>query len=186
MKIGLVGGSFNPPHEGHIHISKTAKQKLNLDAVWWLVTPQNPLKKIKTGNNYEKRIKESQKLTKNYPYIIISDIEQQIASTNTYQTVKYLKKLYPYTKFTWIGGTDLLKDFHKWNNYQFLLKEIDFVFIKRPPNQNIIKATKLSLYRKKIFNIKYLLNQKTINQSSTNIRSLNSKNTKTFAKKSYK
>ena len=64
MKIGLVGGSFNPPHEGHIHISKIAKQKLDLDVVWWLVTTQNPLKKIKTSDNYEKRIKECQKLTK--------------------------------------------------------------------------------------------------------------------------
>ena len=87
-KIGLLGGSFDPPHKGHIYISIEAKKMLQLDEIWWLVTPQNPLKVSKPAT-YSQRIRNCKKILKNKPKII-KEVEDKINSKFTYQTLSYL------------------------------------------------------------------------------------------------
>ena len=91
-KVGLLGGSFDPPHKGHIFISMEAKKILALDEIWWIVTPQNPLK-IKRPATYEERIKNCSFVTRNYP-ILIKQYEHKINATYSYETIKYLRNKY--------------------------------------------------------------------------------------------
>ena len=90
--IGLLGGSFDPPHKGHIYISVEAKKILKLDDIWWLVTPKNPLK-ISKPATYAERIYNCKNLTKNYP-IQIKEIEKKIKSNYSFQTINFIQKHY--------------------------------------------------------------------------------------------
>ena len=150
-KIGLLGGSFDPPHKGHIYISIEAKKMLQLDEVWWLVTPQNPLKVSKPAT-YSQRIKNCKKILKNKP-IIIKEIEDKINSKFTYQTLSYLINHYQNIKFFWLMGADNLINFHKWQKWQQIFHEISIVVFKRHGYNN--KALN-SIARKKFSN--YLIN----------------------------
>jgi len=87
-QIGLLGGSFDPPHRGHIYISLEAKKILSLDEIWWLITPQNPLK-ISKPASYEERLKNCNIISKNYP-IIIKELEKKIDSKYSQFTIQYL------------------------------------------------------------------------------------------------
>ena len=91
-QIGLLGGSFDPPHKGHLYISTEAKKILNLDEVWWLITPQNPLK-ISNPATYAERVKNCKMITRGTP-IKIKEIEKNIESKYTYQTIVYVQKHY--------------------------------------------------------------------------------------------
>ncbi len=128
-KIGLLGGSFDPPHKGHIFLSLEAKKLLQLDEIWWLVTPQNPLK-INKPATYNERLKNCKKITKNSP-IIIKEIEKKINSKYTYQTLNYILKHYSNIKFFWIMGADNLINFHKWQKWKRIFDEISIVVFKR-------------------------------------------------------
>ena len=103
-RVGLLGGSFNPPHEGHVHISLAAMKGLHLDAIWWLVSPQNPIKSD-TPLPLDERMKLCENLV-DHPKILITDIEKEIGTTITYYTIKTLKKYYADTQFVWISGMD--------------------------------------------------------------------------------
>ena len=96
-KIGLLGGSFDPPHRGHLFISNEAKKILHLDEIWWLVTPQNPLK-ISKPATYEERLQNCKQITKNFP-IKILEVEKKIKSQYSYQTIKFLIQYYKNIKF---------------------------------------------------------------------------------------
>ena len=128
-KVGLLGGSFDPPHRGHLYISLEAKKILSLDEVWWLVTPQNPLKIIKPAT-YKERIKNCKKLTISNP-IIIKEIEKDIKSSNTFQTINYLQNHYKNIIFFWLMGADNLINFHKWQNWKSIFNNIPVVVFKR-------------------------------------------------------
>lgn len=128
MKIGLLGGSFNPAHQGHIHISNLAVQKLGLNQVWWIPTAQNPLKE-KTITPFAARFASCLEITKNHPKIRIKNFEKD--SFFTYDLVRRIKKLYPQAQFYWIAGADILPQFHRWKNYKKLLKIIKFVIFSR-------------------------------------------------------
>ena len=112
MRIGLLGGSFNPPHEGHMHISLAALKALQLDAVWWLVSPQNPIKADKPLP-LEERMSLCQSLV-DHPKILISDIEKDLGTNITYHSVKKLKAAFPKTNFVWISGMDNARSLHQW------------------------------------------------------------------------
>ena len=127
--IGLLGGSFDPPHRGHLYISLEAKKILSLDEVWWLVTPQNPLKISKPATYYE-RINNCYKITKEQP-ITIKEIEKKINSKYTHQTLKYLQNHYPNIKFYWLMGSDNLINFHKWQKWRQIFQEVSIVVFKR-------------------------------------------------------
>lgn len=132
--IGLLGGSFDPPHKGHLYISLEAKKLLNLDEIWWLVMPQNPLKILKPAT-YSQRIKNCCDITKGYP-IKISDIEKKINSDYTYQTLNFIQNHYKNIKFFWLMGADNLINFHEWQNWRKIFKNISIVIFKRHSYNN--------------------------------------------------
>ena len=144
--IGLLGGSFDPPHKGHLYISLEAKKLLKLDEIWWLVTPQNPLK-IHQPASYLERVKNCKIMTKNKP-IKIKEIEKKINSQFSYQTIKYLNNHYKYIKFFWLMGADNLINFHQWQNAHRIFNEIPIVVFRRYGyNQQALKSYISNLYK---------------------------------------
>lgn len=139
--VGLLGGSFNPAHEGHRHISLYALKMLGLDAVWWMVSPQNPLKSKKDMAGFDSRLK-SARVASHHPKIIVTDIEAQLGTRYTVDTLKALKKHFPRTKFVWLMGMDNLHQIHKWKNWQEIFKLLPVCVLDRPPRENIVRATK--------------------------------------------
>ena len=128
-KIGLLGGSFDPPHKGHLFISLEAKKILKLDEVWWVVTPQNPLK-ISKPATYQERINNCRNITRNYP-IFIKEIEKKIMSDYSYKTINYILNHYKNIKFFWLMGADNLISFHKWQKWQKIFNNMSIVIFKR-------------------------------------------------------
>ena len=144
--IGLLGGSFDPPHKGHLYISLEAKKILKLDEIWWLVTPQNPLK-INQPASYSERVKNCKILTKNKP-IKIKEIEKKINSQFSYQTIKYLNNHYKNINFFWLMGADNLINFHQWQNAHRIFNEIPIVVFRRYGyNQQALKSYISNLYK---------------------------------------
>ena len=144
--IGLLGGSFDPPHKGHLYISLEAKKILKLDEIWWLVTPQNPLK-INQPASYSERVENCKIMTKNKP-IKIKEIEKKINSQFSYQTIKYLNKHYKNINFFWLMGADNLINFHKWQNAHRIFNEIPIVVFRRYGyNQQALKSYISNLYK---------------------------------------
>lgn len=130
MRVGLYGGSFNPVHDGHIHVADTAMKRLNLDRVIWLVSPQNPLKK-QGAAPLPQRIAAVAAMASG-PGMIVSDIETRMGSQYTIDTVRLLKARYPGVKFVWIMGADSLKDFHRWRGWTQLMHEVPVAIVSRP------------------------------------------------------
>ena len=136
LTIGLLGGSFDPPHEGHVHITKLALKIFNLSKIWWLVCPENPIKSI-TPSDINSRFLAS-KIIMKHPSVVITDLERKFKTKYTFQTLIKLKKLYPSTKFVWLMGADNLINFHHWKNWDWIMKNIPFGVLARPEEQ--IKA----------------------------------------------
>ena len=128
-KIGLLGGSFDPPHKGHLFISLEAKKILKLDEVWWLVTPKNPLK-ISEPASYVERVNNCKNITRNFP-IKIQEIEKKIHSDYSYKTINYILKHYKSIKFFWLMGADNLINFHKWEKWQKIFNNMSIVIFRR-------------------------------------------------------
>jgi len=138
-KVGLLGGSFNPAHIGHLTISKYALTELGLDYVIWLVTPQNPLKPP-YEQGMEERADYASKVA-NHPNIIISTIEQDIKSPCTYYTLTYLHKNFPETEFTWLMGVDCLATFHLWENFDEFIDLVNIAIFDRKGCSDYITST---------------------------------------------
>ena len=115
MRIGLFGGSFDPAHEGHRHVAETALKRLDLDRVWWLVAPQNPLKA--KSSPFEARLKSAQQQALG-PAMVVTDLEQRLSAGYTFQTLRALKRRCPGVNFVWIMGSDNLASFHHWQRWQ--------------------------------------------------------------------
>ena len=113
-KIGVLGGTFDPPHVGHLHISKIALKKLKLDGLIWAITKQNPLKQ-KPYLSKRARIKLSKEITKSQKKIFVTYLDDKIKSKNTFDLLSYLKKKNKKTKLFFLIGADNLIKFHKWN-----------------------------------------------------------------------
>ena len=128
-KIGLLGGSFDPPHKGHLFISLEARKIFQLDEIWWIVTPQNPLKISKPATYYE-RVKNCRKITRNLP-INIKEIEKKINSNYSYKTINYILNHYKNIKFFWLMGADNLINFHMWQNWQKIFNNMSIVIFRR-------------------------------------------------------
>jgi nicotinate-nucleotide adenylyltransferase len=166
MRIGLLGGSFNPPHEGHMHIALAALRKHNLDYIWWMVSPQNPLKDKATGFN--KRYFMT-KYFVNHPKMIVTDIETKLGIDYSFQTVQQLQKRFPRTDFVWIAGMDNAQIFHKWDRWKDLISRIPFIFFNRPPNAMALNNNAVRMMQRQK-NIQWSLQGKTRNISSTQLR----------------
>ena len=130
QRIGLFGGSFNPAHQGHRQVALYALKRLQLDWIWWLVSPQNPLKNRNETADYAKRLAETKKLAK-HPRFIVSNIEQQIATTYTAQTVKALRK-FSKAKYIWIMGADSFASFHRWHDWVGMVECVNLAVLARP------------------------------------------------------
>lgn len=120
--VGLLGGSFNPPHDGHIHIAKTAYQNLSIDEVWLLVTPQSPHKQACEYISLEHRVKMCELASGDFPWIIVKDLEKDLPTNRTADTLGHLKQNYKNIRFVWIMGDDAFVNFHKWDRVKY---EID-------------------------------------------------------------
>ena len=131
-RIGLLGGSFNPAHAGHLHISKQALKRLRLDEVWWLVSPQNPLKSKSELADYDARL-ESAEVIANDSRIRVLDIEAQLDLRYTVETITLLKKLYPQTTFVWLMGADNLAGFHRWRRWREIAQMVPIAVLDRAP-----------------------------------------------------
>ena len=132
MRIGLLGGSFNPPHVAHRAISLFAIKRLKLDRVWWLVTPGNPLKDQDGLRDLNERTAAARKLA-NDPRIDVSCLESVIGTRYTVDTISYLRRRASGLRFVWIMGADNLAQFHRWQNWRRIASEVPMAVIDRPP-----------------------------------------------------
>lgn len=147
LRVGLLGGSFNPPHAGHQHIARIARAKFGLDFVWWIVTPQNPLKNTKGMAPYEERYRNVSNMLKNSPRQMPTHLEAELGTRYTYETIIELRTHFPKTDFLWICGMDNAHIFHKWDHWQFILETCPITFIARPPAQNLVRGCPLRMYQ---------------------------------------
>jgi nicotinate-nucleotide adenylyltransferase len=131
MRIGLLGGSFNPPHEGHALITRLALRRLALDRVWWLVTPGNPLKSLTGLAALNARIEAARQLDVG-SRVVVTDIEAQIDSRFTYDTLRWLERRAPSVYFVWIMGADNLRQFHLWRHWRAIADLVPIVVVDRP------------------------------------------------------
>ncbi|MFH1157673.1 MAG: nicotinate-nucleotide adenylyltransferase [Pseudomonadota bacterium] len=138
--VGLLGGSFNPAHEGHRHISLHALKSLGLDAVWWMVSPQNPLKSKNDMASLEDRVAGAVEASRHHPRIIVTDIERLLHTHYTADTLSALKKHFPRTRFVWLMGTDNLRQIHLWHEWERIFNFVPVAVLDRPPRGSNVKS----------------------------------------------
>ncbi len=187
VKVGILGGSFDPAHDGHIHISSIALKKMQLDEIWWLVSPQNRLKKKDIIQSFFSRLNYARKLTVNNKKIKVLDLEYVNKLFSSYNSIKFLKTKSRDTKFIWLMGSDNLINFNKWLNAKQISKTFPVAVIERPgycyKQINCLGAKQLGKRIKKVklsnFNHKFsawiFIRDKLSNISSTKIRDINTK-----------
>lgn len=131
MRVGLYGGSFNPAHEGHAHVAETARRRLGLDRVIWLVSPQNPLKSNSETASLEGRMTGVRAHARGRGMIVTS-AEDRLGSAFTIDTIRALKARFPGVKFVWIMGADSLASFHRWKGWTDIMREVPVAVVSRP------------------------------------------------------
>ena len=131
MQVGLFGGSFNPPHAGHVLVAEIALRRLALDQLWWMVTPGNPLKSTRELASLEERIARSEAITRN-PRIKVTAFEAAHRLRFSADTIDLVKSRNPGVDFVWIMGADSLRDFHRWERWRHIAKSIPIAVIDRP------------------------------------------------------
>lgn len=131
QKVALFGGSFNPPHEGHVHVSKTAIVRGGFDQVWWLVTPGNPLKDHSELAPLAERIEHCRAIV-DHPAIRITAFEARFNLNYTEETLRLILKKNPRVNFVWLMGADNLAGFHKWQNWREIAAMVPIMVVDRP------------------------------------------------------
>lgn len=166
MRVGLLGGSFNPPHQGHLHVSELAIKKLDLNQIWWIPTAQNPLKDANIYENYAQRLQKCRDLTLSHPKIHVKSIND----IKTVNLVKKLQQKHPNYEFFWIMGADSLEKFHLWHNFREILRIIPLAIFSREKDLRKIQKFRVwKFLRRSRFKIFF---SKNINISSTELRKL--------------
>ena len=130
MCIGLLGGSFDPAHEGHAHITREALKRFGLDEVWWLVSPGNPLKS-RGPAPLEQRIRRARKVMQ-HPKVQVTDLEARLGTRYTFATLAEIMSHYPGVRFIWLMGADNLATFHRWENWQEIMELVPVAVMARP------------------------------------------------------
>ena len=131
MIVGLFGGSFNPPHQGHVLVADTAMRRLGLDQLWWMVTPGNPLKNHHHLAPLGERLARSEALATN-PRIKVTAFEKTLGESYTARVLAQVKARNPHAHFIWIMGADNLASFHKWQHWQTIARTFPIAVIDRP------------------------------------------------------
>jgi nicotinate-nucleotide adenylyltransferase len=131
LRIGLLGGSFNPAHEGHIHVSEVALKRLGLDYVWWLVAPHNPLKPTIGMAPLDDRVSKAA-ATATHPRILVMDIEAALGTRYTIDTLGALTRRFPLLRFVWLMGSDNLDQFRRWRRWTDIAARVPIAVVMRP------------------------------------------------------
>ncbi|MEM8988332.1 MAG: nicotinate-nucleotide adenylyltransferase, partial [Pseudomonadota bacterium] len=131
MTVGLLGGSFNPAHDGHREISLQALRRMQLDQVWWLVSPQNPLKSADDLADYDARVAKARAVA-DHPRIRVSDFERRRKLQYTYDTLRALIARHGGVRFVWLMGADNLQTFHKWAQWRAIAGLVPIAVFARP------------------------------------------------------
>ena len=132
LTVGLLGGSFNPAHGGHVEMSAAARRALGLSRVWWLVSPQNPLKVAEGYQPFDHRVRHARALTKGTRWLTVTDLEASLPSRFTADTLAHLKERFPKTRFVWLMGADNLAGFHHWDRWEEIAKAMPICVVSRP------------------------------------------------------
>ena len=130
MAIGLLGGSFDPPHAGHAHITREALKRFGLDEIWWLVSPGNPLKAHQPAP-LEKRMAAAREVM-HHPRVRVTDLEARLGTRYTAETLAALRRLYPGVRFVWLMGADNLATFHRWERWREIMATVPVGVLARP------------------------------------------------------
>jgi len=128
--IGLLGGSFDPAHMGHVQISRAALKHFDLDQLWWLVSPGNPLKAHQPAP-LDQRMTAARDIMR-HPKVHISDAEALLGTRYTAQTLRHLRRRYPSVRFVWLMGADNLAQFHRWKDWRQILDTVPVGVLARP------------------------------------------------------
>ncbi|MFT7058362.1 MAG: nicotinate-nucleotide adenylyltransferase [Pseudorhodobacter sp.] len=140
MVIGLLGGSFDPAHAGHAHLTREALRRFGLDRVWWLVTPGNPLK-VRQPAPMASRLAEARKVMQ-HPRVVITDIEARLGTRYTAQTLRALQTRYPGVRFVWLMGADNLAQLHKWDHWRDIMRRVPIGVLARPGSRSGARLSK--------------------------------------------
>ena len=130
MVIGLLGGSFDPAHGGHVHITEAALRRLGLDRIWWLVSPGNPLKPQGPAP-LALRMARARDVMRD-PRVTITDLEARLGTRRTVDTLAALTAIYPGVRFVWLMGADNLAQFHRWDRWQRIMELAPVGVLARP------------------------------------------------------
>ena len=130
MVIGLLGGSFDPAHGGHVHITREALKRMGLDRVWWLVSPGNPLK-ARGPAPLALRMARARSVMRD-PRVVVSDLEARLGTRFTAETLERLAAIYPGVRFVWLMGADNLGQFHRWERWGDILRMVPVGVLARP------------------------------------------------------
>jgi nicotinate-nucleotide adenylyltransferase len=132
LKVGLLGGSFNPAHEGHRAISLQAMKQLGLDRVWWLVSPQNPLKQAAGMAGFEERMASARAVAAAHPGLVVTDLEQRLDTRYSIDTLQWLKRRCR-ARFVWLMGADNLAQLPLWRGWRSLVGLVPIAVVDREP-----------------------------------------------------
>ncbi|MGJ3230664.1 MAG: nicotinate-nucleotide adenylyltransferase [Oceanicaulis sp.] len=130
MTVGLYGGSFDPPHAGHVHVARSAKKRMGLDRVWWLASPRNPFKD-EAPAPMEERLAWIEAAAPE-PGMVASDLEAFLPSSRTVHVIAWLQGRYPGVRFVWIMGADGLADLHRWRGWTEIARRVAICVVSRP------------------------------------------------------
>lgn len=145
QRVGLLGGSFNPPHEGHLHISQIALRMLKLDALWWLVSPGNPLKDPHIYEPLPTRLNACESLLADESHMLATDIEATLGTLRTFDTLSALHTHFTETEFVFLMGTDSAETFHLWHHWQDIPGLVALGILERPPAPELARQSPLGL-----------------------------------------
>ncbi len=165
--IGILGGSFDPPHKGHLEISKISLKKIKLKTIFWIITKKNPFKK-RTFFSLNDRISKSKQTVKKYKKIKVLFVDDKIKSSRTIDVIKYFINVKKQKNICLILGSDNLLNFHKWTSWKKIVKLVKLVVFSRQGYDKKSKKSVVVKYLNKK-NIVYI-NNKSINVSSSNIK----------------
>ena len=133
LRVGLLGGSFDPAHAGHVHVSRWALKALALDRVWWLVSPGNPLK-ADAPADLSRRLQAAGAIMR-HPRVAVTDLEARAGTRYTAATLALLRRRYPGVRFVWLMGADNLRTFHRWDRWEEIMTMVPVAVLARPGEQ---------------------------------------------------